>query len=247
MKIREIKAKSILSKSKVFDYVLNPYIGCAYGCTYCYARVMKRFTGHKEPWGKSVDVKINAAELLQKEIQKKKRGRVWISGMCDPYQPLERQYEITRKCLQIFCENEWPVTIQTKSPLVLRDLDILKNFESAEVGFTITTADEKIRKIFEPHAPSIQARINALEKLKKANISTYAMIGPILPKAEKLVEMLRGKVDYVLLDRMNYHYADWVYNKHKLEYAMSNEFFYKKAKELVEAFKNEGIKCKQLF
>jgi DNA repair photolyase len=167
--------------------------------------------------------------------------------MCDPYQPLEREYEITRKCLQIFCENGWPVTIQTKSPLVLRDLDILKNFENVEVGFTITTASEKIRKIFEPYAPSIQARINALEKLKKANISTYAMIGPILPKAEKLVEMLKGKVDYVLVDRMNYHYADHVYKKHNLEFAMSNDFFYEKKEEFAKAFKKEGIRCEILF
>jgi DNA repair photolyase len=247
MIVKEVEVKSILSKSKVFDYTLNPYVGCEHACTYCYARVMKRFTGHKEPWGKFVDVKVNAAELLKKEIQKKKRGRVWISGMCDPYQPLEREYEITRKCLQIFCENGWSVTIQTKSPLVLRDLDILKNFENVEVGFTITTASEKIRKIFEPYAPSIQARINALEKLKKANIPTYAMIGPILPKAEKLVERLRGKVDYVLVDRMNYHYADHVYKKHKLEHAMSDNFFYKKKEEFTKAFKKEGIKCEILF
>jgi DNA repair photolyase len=247
MRVKEIKAKSILSKSKVFDYVLNPYIGCAHGCTYCYARVMKRFTGHKEPWGEFVDVKVNAAELLQKEIQKKKRGRVWISGMCDPYQPLEEKYEITRKCLQIFCENEWPITIQTKSPLVLRDLDILKNFGNAEVGFTITTASEKIRKIFEPYAPSIQARINALKKLKIENIKTYAMIGPMLPRSEELVKKLVGKVNYVLIDRMNYHYADLVYKKHKLEYAMSNDYFNKKGRELAKLFEERGISCKLLF
>jgi len=247
IRVKEIKAKGVLSKSKVFDYVLNPYIGCEHGCVYCYAMVMKRFTGHKEPWGEFVDIKVNAVELLQKEIQKKKKGRVWISGMCDPYQPLEKQYEITRKCLQILLENEWPITIQTKSPLVLRDLDILKKFEDAEVGFTIPTADEKIRKIFEPNAPSIQARINALKKLKQANISTYAMIGPILPKAEELVEKLKGKVDYVLVDRMNYHYANHVYKKHKLEYAMTDDFFYEKKEQLSKAFKKEGIKCKILF
>jgi DNA repair photolyase len=76
MIVKEVEVKSILSKSKVFDYTLNPYVGCEHACTYCYARVMKRFTGHKEPWGKFVDVKVNAAELLKKEMQKKKRGRV---------------------------------------------------------------------------------------------------------------------------------------------------------------------------
>jgi DNA repair photolyase len=88
MIVKEIQAKAILSVSKVYDYVINPYTGCQHGCTYCYARFMKRFTGHKEPWGEFVDVKINASDLLQVEIKRKKRGSVWISGVCDPYQPL---------------------------------------------------------------------------------------------------------------------------------------------------------------
>lgn len=89
MIVREIYARSILSKSKVFDYTINPYVGCQHGCTYCYARFMKRTTGHKEQWGKFVDVKINAPELLRREIDRKTPGRVWISGVCDPYQLIE--------------------------------------------------------------------------------------------------------------------------------------------------------------
>jgi DNA repair photolyase len=77
---KEIKVKTILSASKIYDWVINPYVGCQHGCSYCYARFMKRFTGHKEPWGEFVDVKINAADLLYGEIRKKKRGRVWVSG-----------------------------------------------------------------------------------------------------------------------------------------------------------------------
>jgi len=76
MIIREVQAKTILSISKIRDYVVNPYIGCEHACSYCYARFMKRFTGHKEPWGEFVDVKLNAAELLQKEILTKKMGEV---------------------------------------------------------------------------------------------------------------------------------------------------------------------------
>ena len=150
MKIREIKAKNILSKSQIYDYALNPYVGCQHNCVYCYARFMKRFTGHKERWGEFVDVKINAAELLANEIKKKKIGRVWISGVCDPYQPLEKRYMLTKRCLDILVENGWPFTVLTKSPLVLRDIEALKRLNDTEVGFTITTADEKIRKIFEP-------------------------------------------------------------------------------------------------
>ncbi|MGZ6291172.1 MAG: radical SAM protein, partial [Syntrophales bacterium] len=152
MKITLIKAKNILSRSKVYDYALNPYVGCQHECLYCYAKFMKRFTGHKEKWGEFVDVKINAPELLASEVKKKKVGRVWVSGVCDPYQPLEKKYMLTKQCLEILVESGWPFTVQTKSALVLRDIEILKRADDVEVGFTITTADEKIRKIFEPGA-----------------------------------------------------------------------------------------------
>jgi DNA repair photolyase len=247
MIIREIEAKTVLSKSKVFDYAVNPYVGCEHGCTYCYARFMKRVTGHKEPWGKFVDVKINAPVLLQREIRKRRMGRVWVSGTCDPYQPLERKYEITRKCLEVLLRHKWPITIQTKSPLVLRDLELLKMFHDIEVGFTITTADENTRKIFEPNAPSVKDRVKALEILHSARLKTFAMIAPLLPNAENLALHLVGKVDYVLVDKMNYHYADWVYNKNGLEYARKDEFFENKKLELVNAFRRENIACKLLF
>jgi len=156
MIVKEVYAKTILSKSKVFDYTINPYIGCEHGCTYCYARFMKRFTGHKEEWGRFVDVKINATSLLQGEIKKKRAGRVWISGTCDPYQPLEKKYELTKRCLEILSKHDWPVAIQTKSPLVLHDAELLRKFNDIEVGLTITTADENIRKIFELNSPPIK-------------------------------------------------------------------------------------------
>ena len=245
--IREVLVKSILSKSKVFNWTLNPYFGCQHGCFYCYARFMKKFTNHKEKWGNFVDIKINAPKLLAKEIKKKKKGKVWISGICDPYQPVERKYKLTRKCLEILLENNWPVIIQTKSPLILRDLDLLRKFQNIEVGFTITTADERIKKIFEPKTSSIEERINALANLHKKGIKTYVMIAPILPGVENLPVKLEGKVDYVLIDKMNYHYADWVYRKYKLEKAMRREFFIKKKDELILSFKNKGILCHTLF
>jgi len=247
MKIREIKAKSILSKSQVYDYALNPYVGCQHACVYCYAKFMKRFTGHTESWGEFVDVKINAPELLAHEVKKKKVGRVWISGVCDPYQPLERKFKLTKRCLDILVENGWPFTVQTKSSLVLRDIDTLKKSKDAEVGFTITTADEKMRRIFEPGAPPLMNRIEALANLHSEGIRTFAMIAPILPGAEELVGALKGKVDYVILDRLNYHYADWVYKRYGLQWAMEDSFFSQKGKELNMAFKREGIPCQVVF
>ncbi|MDD2666805.1 MAG: radical SAM protein [Methanocellales archaeon] len=248
MIVKEVYAKTILSKSKVLDYAINPYIGCEHGCTYCYARFMKKFTSHnEEDWGGFVDVKINATGLLQREVKKKRVGKVWISGVCDPYQPLERKYELTKRCLEILLKRGWPVTIQTKSPLVLRDSELLREFDEIEVGLTITTADENIRKIFEPKAPPIKQRIETLEKLHSAGIRVFAMIAPILPKAEVLVEQLSEKVDYVLIDKMNYHYADRIYKSNELEYAMHHTFFTQKKAELSEAFKKEGIPCQLLF
>lgn len=243
MNIKEIKSKAILSKSKIYPYTINPYIGCQHGCSYCYARYMRRFSGHREPWGQFVDVKINAPDLLAKEITRKKPGKVWISGVCDPYQPLEAQYKLTRQCLEILAHNHWPVVIQTRSPLVLRDIDVLKNGKDFEVGLSITTADENIRKIFEPFAPPIMDRVNALEELHQAGIRTYAMIAPMLPGAEHLVEMLAGKVDFVIFDRMNYGYANWVYEKYNLKNMNTDEYFTGIQQLLTSKFTKLGINC----
>jgi DNA repair photolyase len=244
MNVKEIQSKTILSKSQVHDYVINPYVGCQHGCTYCYAKFMKRFTGHKEPWGQFVDVKINAADLLQGEIKKKKRGSVWVSGVCDPYQPLERKYELTRQCLEILAQKDWPAAVQTRSPLVLRDIDVLKMGKYFEVGLTITTADDEMRKLFEPYAPPVVTRLRALDDLHRAGIRTYAMIAPLLPGAEGLAQHLEGKVDYVLTDRMNYHYADWVYRKYGLEDKLSDEYFDGVSSEIASACKQWGIECR---
>ena len=247
MIVREIIAKSILSKSKVYDYVVNPYVGCSHSCRYCYAAFMKRFTGHRETWGEFVDIKINAPELLAREIKKKRVGRVWVSGVCDPYQSAEKKYKLTRRCLEVLLENQWPVTIQTKSSLVLRDIEILGQFNDIEVGFSITTADEKIRKLFEPGASPIKERIRALNVLHSRGIRTFAMIAPILPKSEGLIEQLPGKVDHILIDRLNYSYANRIYKENKMEWAKEDDFLIQKAEELKAGFKREGIPVQVVF
>lgn len=247
MIVKEIQAKAILSASQIYDYVINPYIGCQHGCSYCYARFMKRFSKHKEAWGDFVDVKINAAELLPEEVNKKKKGNVWISGVCDPYQPLEEKYMITRQCLEVLSRYHWPVIIQTRSPLVLRDMDILKKSKDIEVGFSIGTADDRIREMFEPLAPNLKDRINALDKLHKAGIRTYAMIAPILPEAELLPEALEGKIDYILVDRMNYNYADSIYRKYKMLDRLSDEYFSQTAGCITGKCKKMGIDCRLAF
>jgi len=247
MIVREIRAKNILSKSQVYDYTLNAYVGCGHNCVYCYARFMKRFSGHDEPWGKFVDIKINAPELLAKEIVKKKIGTVWISGVCDAYQPVEKKHMLTGRCLKILADNGWPVVIQTKSPLVLRDIGVLKKASNAEAGFTITTADERMRRIFEPGAPPIEKRIEALGALHAEGIRTYVMVAPLLPGAEGLADMLKGKADYALIDRYNYHYADWAYKKYGMGWAREETFLRQKGEELRRAFEKAGIPCRKLY
>lgn len=205
--IQEKRVKSILSKSGIpgVDYCINPYVGCSHGCRYCYATFMKRFTGHTEPWGSFVDVKTNAPEVLHRQMKKASRGHVLISSVTDPYQPVEEKYKLTRGCLEVLLPHQFSVDILTKSPLVLRDLDLLKQFKELEVGITITTDDDEIRKIFEPHAPPIEARIQALKTLAKAGLKTYAFIGPLLPMdPEGLSEKINPYVHSVLIDRMNY-------------------------------------------
>jgi hypothetical protein len=156
---------------------------------------------------------------------------------------LERKYQLTRGCLQILVEHNWPVTVQTRSPLVLRDMDILQRGESFEVGMSITTADDNVRYLFEPSAPPIPERIRTLDELHQAGIRTFAMVAPLLPGCEDLPDLLAGKVDFVILDRMNYHHADWVYRKYGLEDKNTDEFFDLVQQSLWLAFEGLGIEC----
>lgn len=205
--MRRISAKTILTKSGIpgADYCVNPYVGCAHGCKYCYASFMKRFTGHSEEWGAFVDAKVNAPDVLRKEVAKAGKGSVILSSVTDPYQPVEARYELTRKCLEVLLGSDCSVSILTKSPLVLRDLSLIRKFRDIEVGITITTDDENMRRAFEPNAPPVMARIQTLRRLCEMGIRTYAFVGPLLPMTpEILAERIGGYAGYVFISRMNY-------------------------------------------
>lgn len=250
VRVTEVQAKSILNKSKIFDYCVNAYTGCQVNCRYCYARLfMRRYSGHSEPWGAFVDVKVNAPELLRKQTVRAKKGTVWISSVCDPYQPLERTYELTRQCLVELAERQFPVNIQTKSVLILRDLDVLEKFKEIEVGMTITTGDEKIAEVFEPGAPSVQERVGALEKIHSRGIRTFAFVGPLLPGSpEKLMAALEGKVDKILIDRMNYlGTIKAFYLKLGLAAAMTDRFFHEQARRLAGEAEKRRLPYEILF
>lgn len=216
MKTNEVKCKSLLNSSKLAVYCINPYVGCQHACSYCYANpITRRFSRHSEPWGEFVDVKVNAPEILKKEVPSRKSGQVFISSLTDAYQPLEKKYGLTRKLLEILLEEQFPVCIQTKSSLVTRDVDLLKRFNDAEVGFTITTLDDSVRKNFEPFSSPIKERLEALKLLQENGIRTYIFIGPVLPHLtdRDLEEVVRTaselKVDYLWFDKLNLKPGVW--------------------------------------
>jgi DNA repair photolyase len=191
-KINEIKAKIILSKSFLpeCDYVINPYNGCQFACMYCYAAQIARWKHPNEEWGTFLDVKINAPELLKNELaklekkyHKKDFGTIWFSSVTDCYTSLEAKYQLTRKCLQALVDFDYQglVSLQSKSPLITRDIDVLKKLKNVSIGFTITSLDDKVSRFLEVEAPPVSARIEAIKTLTKENISTYAFIGPLLP------------------------------------------------------------------
>jgi DNA repair photolyase len=205
--VKEVRAKSILSRSGIegISYTVNPYTGCGHSCLYCYATFMKRYTGHTEPWGEFVDAKVNAPLLLAKQLSRAERGSVILSSVTDPYQPVEAKYKLTRGCLIALSDCDFPVEILTKSPLVLRDTDVIVKCGRIEVGFTITTEDDRVRRIFEPLAPSIEQRIRALQTLHEKGIRTFVFIGPVLPMhPDVLADRIRPYVRRVMIDSMNY-------------------------------------------
>lgn len=244
MKVQEVEAKGILNKSKIYDYCVNCYTGCQHNCAYCYANLfMRRYSGHVEPWGEFVDVKVNAPEVLQKQVRRAKKGVVWLSSVCDAYQPLEAKYKLTRRCLEILAEAEFPVAVQSKSVLLLRDIDIFQRFKDIEVGLTIATDDDRVSKLVEPGASPVSKRIAALADLKAAGIRTYAFVGPILPgDPEALVAALDGKADHILIDRMNYvgqFRAFFV--QHKMGHAMTDAFFVDMTRRMVAELKKRRM------
>lgn len=180
--VRLVECKSAISRSRLpgLDWAINPYRGCAHACRYCYAQDVTRFEIDKE-WGTIVEAKINIVSRLKRELEKKAEGVYGIGTVTDPYQPAEREYELTRGCLALLKRANAKVSILTKSDLVLRDLDVLTAWADAEVGISIGCTDDEVAAITEPGACPPSRRFNALAELTRAHISSYLMAAPILP------------------------------------------------------------------
>jgi len=211
--IKEIKVKTALSPSHLpgLGYALNPYRGCSHACVYCYAPSVIHWD--KGKWGELVEVKINLPRILSKELRVKKKGVVGLGTVTDPYQPSEKKYEITRRCLELLLLHDFPVCIQTKSSLVLRDIDLLKEFKNVEVGITLTALDDTLGEKMEPGASSVSERLRALFELREIGIKPWVFLGPVMPhitEVEALVDAIAAiKPDYVLVDRLRFKEGVW--------------------------------------
>ena len=223
VRIREIQARSVLTKSGIpgVDYSLNPY----------------------ERWGSFVDVKVNAPDVLERQLSEVTQGRVMLSSVTDAYQPIEVKYKMTKRCLEVLLQHQCPVDILTKSPLVLRDMALMKAFNDIEVGITITTDDDRMRKHFAPKAPPIGARINTLKTLHANGIRTYVFIGPLLPmNPEALADKIHPFTDSVLIDRMNYRTKTIaLYRKMKLTPWLDREFCRNIIERLRKALEDKDV------
>jgi DNA repair photolyase len=169
-----------------YKFTLNPYGGCAFGCEYCYARFFAPSSKQRETWGRWVLVKTNARELIASACRSgvlKSGDAVYMSSVTDPYQPVERRLGLTRTVLESILDSDVQprLTIQTRSPLVTRDIDLFERFDKLRVNVTITTDSEDVRRRYEPRCPPIRARIKAAAALSTAGVRIGVSISPMLP------------------------------------------------------------------
>jgi len=264
MKIKEIQAKSIIVKSNLpdGDFVINPYTGCSHGCKYCYARFMKRFTGHTESWGEFVDIKTNAPELILKNASKFKWKSIVIGSVTDPYQPIEKKYKLTRKILENLIPLQPHLNILTKSDLVIRDIDLLRQFKHCIVSVSLSTLDEKTKKELELSTP-IKNRIETLKILNKNEIQNVLFISPIFPELtdwKKVITLTKDFVSEYWFENLNLYSSvknniyTFLKNHNPSLIDIYNEIFSANSnywdqteKEIKKICKENNIKCKIYF
>jgi DNA repair photolyase len=208
--VRETACKTILNRGKLSDYSLNCYTGCSHRCAYCYARFMQRFHPHAESWGTFVDVKVNAVEVLKRQLRRAPPGEVFMCSACDGWQPIEAERRLTRRCCELLLERGFQLSVLTKSALILRDFDIFHD-RPVQIGITLTTLDERLRKLWEPGAAGVHERLEVIEAARRAGLKTSIMFGPLLPflsDSQDAIDALLqcaadSRVDAVWVDALN--------------------------------------------
>jgi DNA repair photolyase len=164
-----------------FDWTCNPYLGCSFGCTYCYAMFLPQNHRPREEWGKWFQAKVNAVALARKQAPKLARQAVYISSVTDPYLPVERSLKLTRGILEALVPHQPRVLIQTRGPLVVRDLEVLRRFRFVRVNMSIPTDSEAVRRVFEPKAPPLEERWEAIAAVRAAGVPVGICVTPMLP------------------------------------------------------------------
>lgn len=209
--ITEKEPKSILTKTggylAGYSHSLNTYKGCVFGCSYCYVRKLPVNLFHKGEWGSWVEVKKGVREVLEKEMRReKKKGpvTVFMSSSTDPYQPIEHRAKVTREVLEVFSEPEFRpdfLLVQTRSPLVTRDLDLFQKLKGTlRVSMTVETDRDDVRKRFAMGSPPIPARLKALKALSDSGIPTQAAVAPLLPSTPDFPFLLKKSTSRICLD-----------------------------------------------
>jgi DNA repair photolyase len=199
--MEQINARSIFSRATGFirrggfEWTCNPYVGCSFGCLYCYAMFLPQNRRPREDWGRWLEAKTNAVELARSQAGKLAGQAVYISSVTDPYVPAERSLELTRGILQALVPHQPRLLIQTRGPLVVRDRDVLSGFRSLRVNLSIPTDSEEVRLAFEPKAPPLERRWQALAELKAAGLSVGICLTPLLPLDDPAA-FVSGIVDF---------------------------------------------------
>jgi DNA repair photolyase len=252
--VREILVDRLLMPEERDRYYINPYVGCMIACPFCYVMDRADFSRSLEglpqlPWGHYLDVKINAAEVLRREVQTVRRGIVRMSPiLTDPYQSAERNYRITRQILEVLLQTDIAPVILTRAPRILDDLSLLRQFRRVLVGFSIPTDADEYRQIFEPRADPIEDRLAALRTLHAAGVPTFAVIQPVLPmNVDRLVDCIAPYVRAVRLDRLYVgERIQHLYDDHGLSAFRTEQFADETIGRLSRAFRARGVAVESL-
>ncbi|MEM3451027.1 MAG: radical SAM protein [Nitrososphaerales archaeon] len=263
-----IICKNAISHSNLpyLDYSLNPYFGCEHGCIYCYSPSVFHNDKVAKNWGKFVKAKINIVEILSNQLKKLPKGIVGISTVTDPYQPLEEKLQLTRKCIELLSIHKFPVSIQTKSTLILRDKDLIKS-EGFDVGFTITTLDDDLARKLQPRASSPSSLSQVIEEFSNEGINTWIFLGPIIPEINddyesllKIIDLAKKTRSEIIYDKLNLR--PWVLDsmasfldkekpglKERLPFLITNnsDYWYRLKVKLKDACLKKGVLCKAAF
>lgn len=179
--VREVEVKTALTKCAMpgQPWTINPYTGCSHDCAYCYVPDVAHV--ERPRWGSYVLVKRNLPTILAREVQRKEKRSVFFSSATDCYQPAEATHFVTQRSLEILLRHDWPIAVLTRNPLVKRDAALLRKFSHVSVGMSVPTLDDEARRLIEPGAPTIEARLRTLRFLADEGLDTFANIMPAYP------------------------------------------------------------------